>query len=118
MSSQKTQKSDDVGARARAVEESTADSPELTDPDRVRELIERQERTDGSRGSVESTGRRYECLDCGTTVDGFPSECPDCESTSFETTTAHEGTEFETPVAELFDVYAEFTAPYNPYVPR
>lgn len=121
MSSHKTQKPDDVGGRTPAAERrNAAESDGLTDPETVKELIAEQERTQRSETSTDATPRprQYACLDCGTVVDGFPGQCPDCESSSFETAPAHEGSNLETPAEELFDAYAEFTAPYNPYIPR
>jgi DNA-directed RNA polymerase subunit RPC12/RpoP len=119
MSSQKRRKSDAVdddtspasGARA---------SDELTDPATVEELIARKERDHGGGTNDDTTPdtRQYECLDCATTVDAFPITCPECGSTDFETGKPHEGKNTETPAEEIFAIYAELTAPYNPYVPR
>jgi len=115
MSSQKTQKSDGVGDGARSASDAQT-SEGLTDRATVEALIASQERARDA-DTMAATGQ-YECLDCGTRIDAFPTECPDCGSTSFETNPAHEGTNSDGPAKVLFDAYAELSAPYNPYVPR
>jgi len=102
MSSQQTQNPDKTGAPP-------PDAPELTDAETVEQLIAQQEA---------ETGRRYVCLDCETTVEGFPVECPECGSSSFETAPAADTAEDDTPAEHVLAAYAELSAPYNPYVPR
>jgi predicted ATP-dependent serine protease len=81
----------------------------LTDAETVERLIAEKEA---------ETARHYVCLDCGTTVEGFPVECPDCESSSFETAPGADTDENDRPADHVLAAYAELSAPYNPYVPR
>jgi len=70
--------------------------------------------------STEQEGgdRTYECLGCGESLDTFRRVCPGCNARSFATVPAGDRRGSSTPAGELLTLYARWTAPYNPYIPR